>query len=149
MKIRVEIDKEVKETEVVIRASEQTADVKKLYEEISRKIINKRIKLFQGTTEFYINSSNILFFETDERIVNAHTRNDLFETHLRLYELEKLLPQNFMRISKSAITNLDEVYTLTRSLTGNLIAFHESYKQVYVSRRYFKDVKKRLESREK
>ena len=149
MKIRVEIDKEVKETEVVIRASEQTADVKKLYEEISRKIINKRIKLFQGTTEFYINSSNILFFETDERIVNAHTRNDLFETHLRLYELEKLLPQNFMRISKSAIINLDEVYMLTRSLTGNLIAFHESYKQVYVSRRYFKDVKKRLESREK
>ncbi|KRN27774.1 LytTR family DNA-binding domain-containing protein [Liquorilactobacillus mali] len=149
MKIRVEIDKEVKETEVVIRASEQTTDVKKLYEEISRKIINKRIKLFQGTTEFYINSSNILFFETDERIVNAHTRNDLFETHLRLYELEKLLPQNFMRISKSAIINLDEVYTLTRSLTGNLIAFHESYKQVYVSRRYFKDVKKRLESREK
>ncbi|MDV7757312.1 LytTR family DNA-binding domain-containing protein [Liquorilactobacillus mali] len=149
MKIRVEIDKEVKETEVVIRASEQTDDVKKLYEEISRKIINKRIKLFQGATEFYINSSNILFFETDERIVNAHTRSDLFETHLRLYELENLLPQNFMRISKSAIINLDEVYTLTRSLTGNLIAFHESYKQVYVSRRYFKDVKKRLESREK
>ncbi|KRN11400.1 LytTR family DNA-binding domain-containing protein [Liquorilactobacillus mali] len=149
MKIRVEIDKEVKETEVVIRASEQTDDVKKLYEEILRKIINKRIKLFQGATEFYINSSNILFFETDERIVNAHTRSDLFETHLRLYELENLLPQNFMRISKSAIINLDEVYTLTRSLTGNLIAFHESYKQVYVSRRYFKDVKKRLESREK
>lgn len=134
---------------MVIRASEQTDDVKKLYEEILRKIINKRIKLFQGATEFYINSSNILFFETDERIVNAHTRSDLFETHLRLYELENLLPQNFMRISKSAIINLDEVYTLTRSLTGNLIAFHESYKQVYVSRRYFKDVKKRLESREK
>nr|WP_233419134.1 LytTR family DNA-binding domain-containing protein [Liquorilactobacillus hordei] len=81
-------------------------------------------------------------------MVNAHTKNDLFETHLRLYELEKLLPQNFMRVSKSTIINLDAVYTLTRSLTGNLIAFHESYKQVYVSRRYVKDTKRRLESRE-
>ena len=147
MKIRVEIDNEVKETEVVIRAAEQTNDIKKLYEEISRKIINKKIKLFQGATEFYISSASILFFETDDRIVNAHTKNDLFETHLRLYELEKLLPQNFMRVSKSTIINLDAVYTLTRSLTGNLIAFHESYKQVYVSRRYVKDTKRRLESR--
>lgn len=53
-----------------------------------------------------------------------------------------------MRVSKSTIINLDAVYTLTRSLTGNLIAFHESYKQVYVSRRYVKDTKRRLESRE-
>ncbi|MDN2453813.1 LytTR family DNA-binding domain-containing protein [Lactobacillus sp. UCMA15818] len=149
MKIRVEIDEAVEETEVVIRAARQTDDIKKLYEEISRKVINKKIKLFQGIAEFHISSSNILFFETDERSVNAHTKTDLFETHLRLYELEKLLPQNFMRISKSAIINLDEVYTLTRSLTGNLVAFHESYKQIYVSRKYFKDVKKRLESREK
>lgn len=77
MKIRVEIDNEVKETEVVIRAAEQTNDIKKLYEEISRKIINKKIKLFQGATEFYISSASILFLKLMTELL-MHTQRMIY-----------------------------------------------------------------------
>lgn len=148
MRIKIEIDKNIQETELVIRTFEQNEQVDKLYRNILEKMENNKIPLFKGATEFYMVFSEILFFETDERNINAHTKSELYETKLRLYELEKMVPQNFMRISKSTIVNLDKVYALTHALTGNLIEFHDSYKQVYVSRRYFKDVKRALESKE-
>ncbi|KRM21305.1 hypothetical protein FC93_GL000960 [Lactobacillus kefiranofaciens subsp. kefiranofaciens DSM 5016 = JCM 6985] len=52
-----------------------------------------------------------------------------------------------MRISKSAIINLDQIYGLTRSISNCKIQFHDSYKTVYASRRYYKDLRNRLNER--
>ena len=65
----------------------------------------------------------------------------------KLYELENLLGGQFMRISKSTILNLDQIYAITKSISNCQIKFHDSYKTVYVSRRYYRDLNDRLKER--
>jgi DNA-binding LytR/AlgR family response regulator len=65
-----------------------------------------------------------------------------------LYELEELLPGFFMRISKSAILNTNQVYAINRNLAASsVIEFRNTHKQVYVSRNYYKPLKNKLEEK--
>ncbi|GAA0867153.1 hypothetical protein GCM10008918_01340 [Lactobacillus kefiranofaciens subsp. kefiranofaciens] len=77
----------------------------------------------------------------------AHTKRHAYLVKYKLYELENILGAGFMRISKSAIINLDQIYGLTRSISNCKIQFHDSYKTVYASRRYYKDLRNRLNER--
>lgn len=78
-------------------------------------------------------------------MINAHTAEKLYVTDYKLYELEESLPGNFMRISKSAIVNLDHIYSITRNLTASsLVEFYGTLKKVYVSRNYYKALVERL-----
>lgn len=66
----------------------------------------------------------------------------------RLYELEEILPKYFVRVSKSTILNVNQVYSIDKNITSSsIIKFSKSYKQVYVSRNYYKILKQRLEER--
>lgn len=93
-------------------------------------------------------TEKILFFETEGTQVLAHTETELFETHKKLYELEEVLGGSFLRISKSAIVNLNRIYAIQRSLTASSeIAFQGTHKRIYVSRAYYKALKEKLEEK--
>ncbi|WP_444965339.1 LytTR family DNA-binding domain-containing protein [Pediococcus pentosaceus] len=100
----------------------------------------KSYDLYSGSTEFYLEVGDILFFETEDRQVRAHTENQLYTTHQRLYELEENLPIEFIRISKSCIVNVNKILALTKSLSNCLVQFQNLHKQVYASRRYYKSL---------
>ena len=53
--------------------------------------------------------------ETDGNAIQVHTRDDIYQTRYKLYELEELLPGQFMRVSKSAILNTSHVYSITKT----------------------------------
>ncbi|MFC6165159.1 LytTR family DNA-binding domain-containing protein [Lactiplantibacillus dongliensis] len=91
--------------------------------------------------------TTILFFEADGHVVRVHTTTAVYTTTTRLYQLEAQLPSTFLRVSKSAIVNTAAIYALTKSLTGNLIGFQDSPKQLYASRRYYKQLKQTLEKK--
>ncbi len=148
MQIRIEfIDSD--EEEVLIRCRELTPEIlqlQKLLSDQSRK--THSIVLFQGDTEFYLDTSQILFFDIEDQRVIAHTKQDTYETGKKLYELEDELGINFQRISKSAIVNVSKVYSIKRNVTSSsLIEFQGTHKQVYVSRAYYKALKDRLDEK--
>lgn len=106
------------------------------------------IRLYRGNTEYYLTLDEILFFETDSDGINAHTRDNIYQTKYKLYELEELLPGSFMRISKSAIVNTSHIYSISRNLTASsVVAFADTHKQVYVSRYYYKPLINKLEEK--
>lgn len=79
-------------------------------------------------------------------MVKAHTRDEIFMTKNRLYELEQILPYYFCRISKSAIVNVKEIYSISKNITASSkIEFKDTYKYVFVSRGYFKPLKNKIE----
>ena len=49
----------------------------------------------KGETEFYLTLDDILFFETVGNAVAVHTADQIYQTKLRLYELEEILPGSF------------------------------------------------------
>lgn len=148
MKIRLDISSEYREKEVIIRANkkdEEVAEILRNLQEIDTKLHN--INGYLDNTVYSLSTQDILFFETNDRNVYAHTKDNAFLIHYRLYELEENLPDNFLRVSKSSILNVDEVKSLTQSVMGNLIQFRDSYKQIYVSRRFLKKLKLKLNQR--
>ena len=104
--------------------------------------------LYQNDTEYYLETDRILFFETEGSQVLAHTETEIFEARKKLYELEDMLGSDFLRISKSAIVNLNRIYAIRRNLAASSeISFQGTHKQIYVSRAYIKVLKERLEEK--
>ena len=63
----------------------------------------------------------------------------------RLYEVETLLPSNFIRINKSALANTARLDRFAVCFTGAVDAVFQSGYREYVSRRCFADIKRRYD----
>ncbi|KRN13930.1 response regulator [Lactobacillus gigeriorum DSM 23908 = CRBIP 24.85] len=144
----MEIDPSCDEPEIVLKAPEITEEVEAVYKQLlgrQNKILQLEVE--KDNVSYYLKLSEILFFETDSKLVMAHTKNEAFKVNYKLYELEEILGANFMRVAKSTIINLDQIYSLTRSISNCEVTFQESYKKVYVSRRYYRAVRTKLDER--
>ena len=62
----------------------------------------------------------------------------------RLYELEQLLPPNFIRINKSAIANRSQIEKLATSFNGSVDAVFKCGYEDYISRRCLTEIKRSL-----
>ncbi len=140
MKIKVEIDDALDEDEIVIHTKDYNDEIKEFIDSFKSK---PKIQFFKQDTEYYLDLNTILFFESDNGMVFAHTKKDMFSISQKLYELENILPKYFLRISKSTIVNIQKIYSLSHSVSSHLITFQDSHKQVYVSRMYYKILKER------
>ena len=147
MKVRIEIADDLTESEIIIRCREIDEEIGRLQRTISETASARQQMLcYQNEKEFYLPLQKILFFETSENRIEAHTAEDVFTVKHRLYELEELLPSYFLRVSKSTILNSKEVYSITKSLTASsLVEFKGTHKKVYVSRNYYKALKTMLD----
>lgn len=149
MKIRIEIEDGISEEEVVIRCRGITEQIKAIQTAVSDVVnIAQKFPLCKGSTEYYVPLDEILFFETEEGVIHAHTRDEIYQTGYRLYELEDMLPGVFMRVSKSTIVNMRHIYSIHRNLTSSsVVAFRGTHKQVFVSRYYYKPFINKLEEK--
>lgn len=146
LKIRVELDDSITEEEVIIRCRELTPEIVGLQKAISEQGEKFSLSFFKDNIEYFFSIDSILFFETSDRSVDAHTASDVFQIKYKLYELENLLPKSFIRVSKSTILNVSRIYSIDKNITSSsLVSFEGTHKQIYVSRSYFKALKKRLD----
>ena len=149
MKIKIEIDEALAEEEIVIRCKSLNEDVISIQKRITD-AVNSRMQLevSKGEKEYYLIIDEILFFETDGSGVVVHTATQMYEIKHKLYELEDLLPGNFIRVSKSSILNSAKVRAIHKNITGaSEVEFTGSNKKVFVSRNYFKLLMAKLEEK--
>lgn len=145
MKIRIELDDSLDDVEVVIKTARLTDQVDQL-QQLLTKMNQPSLVFYKEASEYFVKLEDILFFETDGAKIFAHSRTDAYEVKLKLYELEKVLPINFCRISKSSIANVRAVYSLDKSFSGtSRIRFADTHKVVHVSRHYYQLLKERLQ----
>ena len=149
MKVRIELKDDSSEDEVLIRCGHVDDTIQKIHRFIlEQSSQDLKMTFYKTNQEFYFPVNNVLFFETDGEHLYAHTASDDYRIKYRLYELDNILPRNFVRASKSTIVNVLQVYSITRNLTASsLIQFQNSHKHVYVSRYYYKDLRQRLDER--
>lgn len=149
MKIILDVHEDMQEDEIHIRCSELNEEIlciqKYLQSVLSKR---KEILVYKDETEYYLALNQVLFFETSGREIIVHTTNQSYQVKYKLYELEELLPDNFVRISKSTIVNVSTVYAINRSSMSNgMIEFLNTHKQVSVSRSYYKNFRFVLEEK--
>lgn len=148
MRIRLEID-DSSDEEIIIRCRELNDDITRIQQAIGEAVSKKQSFVFyKDEVEYYIPLSEILFFETDESGISAHTTNEIYKVKYKLYELEEYLPKSFIRVSKSTILNSNQIYSMDRNITSySTVTFQNTHKLVYVSRRYYKTLKNYLEEK--
>lgn len=147
MKIIVETNSHVQLDEVVIRCREENDLVRKI-KKYAESLDDTIMPFYQREHEYYLNLNDILFFETEANSISAHTVSDIFYVKYKLYELENILPKNFIRVSKSTIVNINHIYSINRNITSSsVIEFSKTHKQVFVSRFYFKNLKEKMKER--
>ncbi|MBP0963432.1 MAG: LytTR family transcriptional regulator, partial [Oscillospiraceae bacterium] len=68
-----------------------------------------------------------------------------YRVKMRLYEVEQLLPSNFIRINKSALANKQRLERFTATFSGGVDAVFRCGHREYVSRRCFAEIKRRFD----
>lgn len=146
MKVTIEVDENLSEECVVIKCKELNDNIIKMQQALAEHTkSDMTMALHKTDKEYYMPLDKIIFFETENKEVRAHTREEIYETTYKLYELEELLPGYFMRISKSTIVNLNHIYSITKNIAASsVVEFGDSHKKVYVSRNYYKALVERL-----
>ena len=144
MKVRIELDPQMDEPEMIIRAPRLTEDVARLQQLILEQKMTP-LTFYKDRSEYFVDVSEILFFETDGKKIYGHTKEEAYEVRQKLYELEEILPIAFCRISKSTIVNTKQIYAIEKSFSGtSTVNFYQTHKQVHVSRHYYQLLKERL-----
>lgn len=149
MKINIETVDNLKEDEIIIRCGGLTKTIQKIYRMISDEVsLDPKLVYYKENEEYYFPLQDVLFFETSGDYVYAHTAVDAFRIKFRLYELEEMLPGNFVRAAKSTIINIGHILSISRNIaSSSLVQFHNSHKKVYVSRLYYQNLKQKLSER--
>ncbi len=142
-KVKIDVSPDNDE-EIIIRCKQMNDDVLRLQKLLSSDESNELELELHGNIHF-VRTDSILFFETSGNKTVAHTKERMYYSDLKLYELEQRLPNSFMRISKSSIINLNAVSSIHRDITGICEAyFPDTAKMVYISRSYYKTFKDKI-----
>ncbi|MBQ3513139.1 MAG: LytTR family transcriptional regulator [Lachnospiraceae bacterium] len=151
MKVVIEVEEGLSEECIIIRCQRLDENIIKLQNLLAEQTKGGRdILLYKGEKSYYIPLDELLFFETENKQIWAHTAKEMYETDYKLYELEELLPGHFMRISKSTIVNLEHIYSITKNIaSSSIVEFSGCHKQIYVSRNYYKALISRLDEKRK
>lgn len=148
MRIRIEIDHQGEE-EVIIKLNQIDERAGAIQQALAEVLSGRAsFPFYQDEKEFFFSLKEILFFETQNKEVMAHTKDQVYQVKLRLYELEEQLPASFLRVSKSTIVNITKIHSIDRNITGaSEVEFADSYKKIYVSRGYYKVLKEKMDNR--
>lgn len=143
--MRIEIIEEplIDEIEIQIKCKEKNEYVKKLAATIFEEqlIINGRIE-----NEFtQIFSRDIYYFESVDNRTYIYCMDNVYESHMKLYELEeKLAGTKFTRINKACIMNIAKLKKAKGQINGRLIATLSNGEKLIINRSYVQEVKRKL-----
>jgi len=99
-----------------------------------------------GKDKAIIPVDEIFYCESVERKIFVYDSKQVYETDLKLYELEEILGNNlFMRIGQSTIVNLSKIRLVSPANNARLMAVLDNDEKILISRKYVAELKKRFE----
>jgi len=143
LKININIDSSLVETEITINCAAMGDELEKVIASL-RTLDFKLTGINKGQT-YILDAAQILYIDTVDKKTFLYTKSDVYETALRLYELEQQLSTNdFFRASKSSIINFSKVKSLKSDIDGRIIVVMENNERLIVSRQYTSFIKEKL-----
>jgi DNA-binding LytR/AlgR family response regulator len=142
MKVEIKLLPEIKEAYAVIYCNEITDEIQELtsFMEAGESIVTAK----DHERIVVLRPKEIFMVRVEGEKTMIYCRSQKYTTQKRLYELEKQLGKGFMRISKSAIINLNEIDCVEASFNSMMILILKNGCKEYISRKYLSDFKKYL-----
>ena len=143
MKIFININPELSDTELTINCSGLTAETENIIAAL--RMVDNQLTVIKDGEAHILDISKIAYIETVDRRTIVYTEDDCYESKLKLYEMEeKLCSVGFLRISKSCIVRLKYIRSLKADLDRRIRITLENGEQLIASRQYADELKKRL-----
>ena len=143
MDVEIEqVGRERKE-QVLIRCHAVTEEVREIAAFVKSR--QGRLTGMKDSRQYEIAVSDIYYFESVDGKTFLYTKEQVYETAYRIYELESMLrSKNFLRVSKSMLLNLMKIRSIQSALNGRFAAVLLSGEEVIISRNYVKGLKAAL-----
>ena len=143
MKISINVDENYKDTEIAICCSRLTPDIEKMISVI--RIFDMQVTGKKEGEIFILNAADVIYIDTVDKKTFLYTGSDVYESGLKLYELEEQLERmDFVRISKSSILNMKHIISLRADLNRRIKVTVSNHEQLIISRQYAESIKKKL-----
>ena len=143
MKIQINENQELQETEVIINCRETTPQILKVIALL--RASDKKITGMREGRTYILEASKILYIDTVDKKTFFYTSKEVYETPLRLYELEEqLISSDFFRASKSTIINFNQIQSWRPDFGGRMLVQMNNGENLNVSRQYVSTIKEKL-----
>jgi len=141
MKIIHKNDQLVKETEIHIY-SNNTDEIELITNSLHN--LENKLDCYHEKTHFKIRWSEILYFDSANKKTFAYTKDNIYDVEIKLYQIEDLMPTQFIRCSKSNIINLSQVKKFNTTFGSRLEAVMINNEKIIVNRFYVEMLKIKL-----
>ncbi len=143
MKIKIIKSNTVSETEITVICSSVDENLKKLLEEFE--LNNTKLTGKFDNETFVITAEMIYYIESVDEKTFIYSKNKVYESEYKLYQIEKLLPESdFVRISKNCILNIRKLTSVRPMLNGKMEVRMNNDEIQVVNRHYLKDFKSKF-----
>lgn len=143
MKITINVDEKVNETQINISCKELTSDIENIIATL--RMLNQQMTVIKDGETYLLDVSRISYIEAVERKTFVYTEDAVYESKLKLYEMEeRLCRSGFFRASKSCLVHLKYIKSLKNDVERKLRLTLKNGEQIMVSRQYADEMKKRL-----
>ncbi len=143
MKIIIEECGPEEEDQIIIRCKEWNESILKLVGELRRG--QKKLAGMKDGNITMIDPAIIYYFEGVDNKVFLYCKQNVYETKLKLYELEEEFRNtDFFRASKSVILNASKIKSIGPAYSGRFEAQLFNGETVMISRQYVPELKKKL-----
>ena len=145
MKVRLDIDQQYAEEQIIIEAPTLSSKVQKVQDFVQSLEQKETLKGKFQDQVFLIEIQKIQRIYIENRKVIAETGNRTYALDIRLYQAVEILPASFIQISQSEIVNIDAISHLKLTSNGLIEIYLKNDSFTYSSRRYLKAIKEKLE----
>ena len=143
MRIIIEENKNLTETEITVRCREMTAELTQILSHIS--LLDHTVAGHSDGEIFFVPMRDIYYFETVDGKMFFYTEKNVYESAAKLYQIEENLEGTvFARISKTTIANLKKMRSIKPMENSRLTATMTNGERLVVSRQYVPEIKKKL-----
>lgn len=143
MKISINVEEDMKDIEITISCSRLTPEIEKVLATL--RMMERQLLVRKGEETYILDGSKVIYLESVDRKTFVYTKEDIYESSLKLYELEQQLDEcGFFRASKSCVAALQYIKSLRTDVNRKIKVTMENGEQIMVSRQYAEELRKKL-----
>jgi len=143
LKIQINENAYLEDTEIIISCKKIDDSILKIMAML--RVMDCKLIGTKENETYILEAAKILYIDTADKKTFFYTRAEIYETPLKLYELEEQLKASgFFRAGKSIIINFNQIKALRPDLDGRILVTMDNGEKLFVSRQYAITIKQML-----
>ncbi len=143
LQIKINIDDKITDMQIEIACNTLTPELERVLATL--RMMDKKLVVKNDGETFLLDVEKAIYIESIDKKTFIYTTEDVYESALRLYELEQQLSEcGFFRASKSCLIQIKHIRSLKSLVDRKICVTLENGEQVMVSRQYADELKRKL-----